>query len=118
MVAAATVATYAQTRFHSALTPGLALPSAHGAALCKEETEGGCAGPRTVGLGAELGREPGWPSLVTAASVLATTIAQSEVLRSRPSSVSGALSSLQAPPRINWGACSEAGSEGALSVSR
>ena len=118
MVAAATVATHAQTRFHSALTPGLELPTAHGTALCKEETEGGCAGPRTVGLGAELGRGPGWPILVTAASVPATTIAQSEVLRSRPSSVSGDLSSLQAPPCTNQGTFSEAGSEGALYVSR
>ena len=77
MVTAATVATHAQTRPHSALTPGLALPTSHGAALWKEETEGDVLAPgpwglaqswlwargadRTMGLGAELGRGPGGP---------------------------------------------------------
>ena len=50
MVTAATVATHAQTRPHSALTPGLALPTSHGAALWKEETEGDVLAPGPWGL--------------------------------------------------------------------
>ena len=45
MVTAATVTTHAHTRPHSALTPGLALPTSHGAALWKDETEGDVLAP-------------------------------------------------------------------------
>ena len=45
MVTEATVATHTQTRPHSALTPGLVLPTSHGTVLWKEETEGDLLAP-------------------------------------------------------------------------
>ena len=74
MVTEATVATHTQTRPHSALTPGLVLPTSHGTVLWKEETEGDLLAPgpwgseqswawargadRTVGL---RGSGQSWP---------------------------------------------------------
>ena len=69
-------------------------------------------GPQDRGARGSAGRGPGGLTLVTVAPLPASTIAQSEVLGSRPSSISGDLSSLQTPPRPSRRACSEGGSEG------
>ena len=59
MVTAATVTTHAHTRPHSALTPGLALPTSHGAALWKDETEGDVLAPGPWGSAQSWGVGPG-----------------------------------------------------------
>ena len=125
VVTAVSVTTHAQTRSHSVLTPGLALPASHGPVLreChppqdEDETRrlGGRAGPRTMWLtGQSWAVGPGgqlW-SLPPPCRLYHGT---ERGVGSRPSSVSGASGApISAGPTMPQpGACSEGGSEGPL----
>ena len=125
VVTAGSVATHAQTRSHSALTPGLALPASHGPALwechprrtrMKRGDWGDVLAPGPCG---SRGRAGAWARVADSGHCCLRAGFYHGAERgvgSRPSSVSGASGAPTSagPTMPQPGACSEGGSEGPL----